>query len=105
MSDRVITDRHRLIRVLEYTGTKPWLESCLVNRAVKEEFRTPGGNGIIREGIVGRSMSLVEPEVGYEEAYAKIQDAMNGDTFPSQDKSADDVLDWLKQAGFRLTRL
>ena len=46
-----MSDRIRVLRVLEYEGDRDWVEGCLKNRWVRGEQIT--ARGIIREGYIG----------------------------------------------------
>ncbi len=52
-----MTDRIRVLRVLEYEGPREWVENTLANNAVKGEkrFSKNGDTYIIRESIVGET--------------------------------------------------
>ncbi len=51
-------DQVRIIRILEYTGTREFVERSLINRGVVKQKETP--NGIIREAILGEFAELIE---------------------------------------------
>lgn len=44
--------QHRVLRVLEYTGPKEWVEMCMERRHVKGTHHFGRGK-VIREGVVG----------------------------------------------------
>ncbi len=53
-----MTDRIRVLRVLEYEGPRDWVEDALASRAVKGERVREGAIGgqcIIRESIIGET--------------------------------------------------
>ena len=52
-------DRVRVIRVLEYEGTREWVEACLTQREVKGRKDCAIGC-VIREAIVGDFPAVVE---------------------------------------------
>lgn len=56
----------RVLRVLEYTGTREWVEKTLQARRVKGQVRF-GGVGTIREALVGEFPEPLESSLDLEE--------------------------------------
>ena len=54
-------DRVRVIRVLEYEGTREWVEDLLKTRCVHGYLKMEHG-GVIREAIIGDFPEIVEEE-------------------------------------------
>jgi len=56
-----LMDRVRVIRVLEYEGTREWVEELLKTRCVHGYLKM-GKGGVIREAILGDFPEIVEEE-------------------------------------------
>lgn len=55
-----MTDRIRVLRVLEYEGPRDWVEKvCLGTRAVKGEMNFVNG-AVIRESIIGETPVVLQ---------------------------------------------
>jgi len=54
-----MTDRVRVLRVLEYEGPRDWVESCIANRSVKG-IRRIGVASIIRESVIGETPVVLQ---------------------------------------------
>ncbi len=63
-------DKVRVIRVLEYEGTREWVEEMLKTRCVHGYLKMQHG-GIIREAIVGDFPEIVEEEREVEQLNSK----------------------------------
>lgn len=55
-----MTDRVRVLRVLEYEGPREWVEAAMINRTVKGERKLMGC--IIRESIIGETAVVLSAE-------------------------------------------
>lgn len=49
----------RVLRVLEYVGSREWVEECIQQRYVKGERYTIR-KGVIREAILGETLEIVD---------------------------------------------
>lgn len=65
-----MTQKYKVIRLLEYVGTIDFLRGSIERRSVKGSHRT--GNGVIREAFLG------EFPFGYEEAEALPEAGLEG---------------------------
>ena len=54
-------ERVRVLRVLEYSGTREFVERCLEKRAIKEAYIVSDGN-TIREAFLGGVLGFEEVE-------------------------------------------
>jgi len=57
-----MVDTVRVLRVIEYTGTRDWIEKTLAHRQVKESHIIAYKGeivGVMREGIIGETRELV----------------------------------------------
>lgn len=53
----------RVLRVLEYTGTREWVELAIKIRAVKGEMAirsNPRFRGVIREAVLGETIEVID---------------------------------------------
>lgn len=53
-----MTEHHRILRVLEYTGTPDFTRDAIERRAVKGERIL--GNGVIREAVLGETPEVLK---------------------------------------------
>lgn len=72
-----MTDRVRVLRVLEYEGPRDWVENTLANNAVKGEkrFHKGGELYVIRESIIGETPAVLERDDPAPEFHAALDEA------------------------------
>ena len=68
-----MTDRVRVLRVLEYEGPREWVENTLANNAVKGEkrFHKGGELYVIRESIIGETPTVLKSEPEQDDLVAE----------------------------------
>lgn len=62
-----MTDRVRVLRVLEYEGSRKWVEECINLRTVKGEMCIIAGTNagaVIREAIIGEVPVVLDAQEG-----------------------------------------
>lgn len=59
-----MSDRVRILRVLEYEGPREWAERTLTGGAVPTNGEYRGGNFVIRSAILGQFPEIMEKPEG-----------------------------------------
>lgn len=55
-----MSDKVRVLRVLEYVGDREWVDEQIAKRGVKVSFVMRNGRGMIREAIIGDVVELLD---------------------------------------------
>lgn len=55
-----MSDKYRILRIIEYTGEREWVDEQINKRLVKGTYHIPNGRGVIREAIIGETAEVVD---------------------------------------------
>lgn len=62
---------YRLLRILEYTGSREFIDDAMERRGVKGTKRVPSLGGVIREALLGDTPELIDD---YIKDYGKAEE-------------------------------